>query len=230
MTPIVSKKVLVQFVNIQEDDDRFDKVLEMLAGVVSGMVQDFLGRKLEAVTRVEYARSYSSDSSTNPGDDQLILLNSYPIGSTPALVLKYSDSLSWDTSAPLVEGVDYMVDSEAGLIRVFPASGKGFSSRVFKNHPMGFQVTHKSGYDLVTAKWPYLNVPQDMMTAAALQTAFYFHAHTHGSLGFDNAGGDSKESSSKSKLDDPQRTNLLPEVRAMLTQFKKTPGMIGVRK
>lgn len=229
MVPIVSKKVLIQFVNLAEDDDRYDKVLEMLSGVTSKMVEDFLGRKLELVQRVEYARSYRADATTPRGDDQLIVLSATPVDPNANLDVRYSATLQWDLSPPMVEGKDFVVDRELGEIRVFPANTSSFIGKVIEPHPIGFRVTHTSGYKKVAAKWAYLEVPSEVMTATALQVAFFFNAHTRGSIGLETSGGDSSSSKKDQLSADLDKVKLLPEVRAMLAPFAKST-VVGYRK
>lgn len=230
MVPIVSKKVLVQFVNLSEDDDRYDKLLEMLTGVTSKMVEEFLGRSLEFTERVEYHRSYQADSTTPKGDDQLILLKAFPVDAESVLDVRYSATLQWDQTPPLLEGKDFIVDRELGEIRVFPANNQAvFISRNVEAHPMGFRVKHFSGYKKVVSKWSYLDVPSEMMTAAAMQVSFFFNSHTRGSVGLETSGGDNPNAKKDKLTDSPDKLRLLPEVRAMLTPFARNK-VIGERK
>ena len=114
--PLVSKKVLYTFTNIQDGDDRFDKILEMFAVTASAMVEDYLRRSLGVVEVVQYARSheYSPVTGSLSGDEQIVYLDMFPVATDKPFVVGYSPVREWD-STTLVELQDYVLDSSKGM-------------------------------------------------------------------------------------------------------------------
>lgn len=234
-TSLVSRQELVRFVNISEDDARYDSVLESFAVMSSTLIESFLGRGLEYGRRVEYHRSYLSFA----GDDlaQVIWLGAYPVDKGEGVEIRFSPSLSWDAGILLVEHNHFwMVDEEGVLNIMSPASGQGSlvmaQGSHYGNHPAGFRVTYTGGYKHtgeVNPSWDYLAVPPAMATAAAMQTAFYFNAHTKGALGLDTGSGDSASAQKTKPVGSDMEPwgGLIPEVRAALRPFVRKGSLVG---
>lgn len=229
---LVSKAMLVKFVNLRDDDDRYDSVLNNFAVMASELIEDYLGRSLEQLVRTEFKESYAS----YPGDTmaQLLWLDAYPVDTSLEPTVKYSNSLDHDGPAgrTLLNGKDFLVDPTKGIVRVFDVSLatalplSGGSS--FQSHPVGFKVIYKAGFPPITGTgWTYLDVPMGLATATAMQAAFYFHAHTRGSLGLDTAGGDSSNASKSKPGKTSEGENLIPEVRTALRPYLRKGSQLG---
>lgn len=236
-TSIVSKADLAGFVNISVSDVRFDEVLQSFAIMSSTLIESFLGRGLDSKVRTETFQSYRSYA----GDElaQVHWLSAYPVDPSASFTLRFSPTLEWDVGLLLVENNHFWMDREEGILNVVNPSGATVQSSLlpaggtfYGNHPAGFRVTYTGGYEESPdsdPEWPFLAVPKAMATAAAMQTAFYFNAHTKGSLGLDSSSGDSP-SAQKTK---PVGTNmepwggLIPEVRAALRPFVRRGSLMG---
>lgn len=218
-TSIVSKKVLATFVNVVEGDDRYDKLLELFAVTASEMVQDYLRRRLEEESIVQYVRSFDFSPSRMEPDVQIIFLNKFPVATTPAPVIRYSALRKWDEAEPLVEGVDYSIDYEMGIVTIYEAD------KEFKNNPSGFRVSFTGGYKKIDSKWDYLDAPIGMMTATAMQASYFFEAKTKGSLGLGTAGGDNPQAAKATVRGDKEA--LIPEARSALKPYIRREGLLG---
>lgn len=222
---LVSKRALAPHVNVNEDDGRFDKVLHSLAVTASSMIEEYLGRTLDAENRTEYLRSYAYGNphaqflTRSSGDVQTLWLEKYPISKTIPIQIIHSWNRDWSTATPLVEGIDYEVLHDKGVVRVFEVD------KPFWDSPAGFRVTYRGGYEPTPTGWGSLDVPVALATACAIQTAFMFSSYTRGSMGLDTAGSDDPKSSKATKISD--REALIAEVRGALKAFVRKAGSLG---
>lgn len=217
---LTSKAAVLRYVNLSEDDDRFDSVLLDFATMASELIESYLGRDLQAVERQEFRESQLSQQ--GEALPQILWMGAYPIQSTPAPSVLYSPQMGHDAANPLVENRDFVVDYAKGLVKIVPNTG------TYIDHPFGFKITYTGGYPLVSGSgWDYLDVPLGLATAAALQTAFFFNSHTRGSLGLDTVGGDNAGSQKTKGGKVAEGEFLIPEVRSALRPYFRKDSLLG---
>lgn len=76
MKALISKKKLKPFLNLDEDDDRYDAVIEALVLSVTASIEHYLDRSLE---RQEVSEYFSSSEIFDDKDISLIWLKNYPV-------------------------------------------------------------------------------------------------------------------------------------------------------
>lgn len=227
MTPAVSRRVLGEYVNLAPDDERYNLILSMMAESATQLAENYLGQRLEKVPRVEFFPSQASDSTMGLGDTQTLWVDAFPIDPV-GFTLSYSATLKWDFAIPLIEGMEFLIEAQKGLVHIYP----NLLKYALVDHPQGFRLTHSSGYEIVEAAgWAYMKTPTPITTAVALQAAFFFSSYSRGSMGLDTAGGD-KSTGGKSKPAkmDLDALGLIPEARTILRSLRRPLRQLGDRR
>lgn len=214
MTPLVSKKRLLRFVNLTEGDERYNDVLEWLVRAVSDKVQKSLNYKLEESQLEEW---FSSDGL---GDNQYLWLDSV-VDVTADFQVYYNTSRGGILNL-LTLDKDYYLDIKDSLVVIL-------SSEIYREDLRVFKVSYTGGYKKIVSKWDYLEVPDAVAMATCIHTAFLFNQFTRGSFGLTSIGGDDPSTSKMVKeiLDGQQ--DLISEAALLLEPFRSRKGIIGWR-
>lgn len=224
---LTSREVLGQFINLREDDDRYDQLLEYFVIQASELIEEYLGRGLEKKERTEFHQSKDSQ----PGDPipQHLWLDSFPLDLDEQFTVQYSNELNWDTQINLASDKYCQVDPDKGIVRIFTPLRSSINPEVFTDHMMGFKITYTGGYPVTnaTGAWIRLNVPSGLSTAAAMQAAFLFNSHSRGSIGLGTTGGDQSGAAKTKPTSSEERQALIPEVRTALRPYLRKGSLIG---
>jgi len=214
MTPLVSKKVLLRYTQIQPGDTRFDDVLESLVESVSEVVQLYLGACLERSALVELLPSRQVPE----GSFLYVWLKAAPVVDDQIpLVVSYRDSVG---GYQRLEERYYTVLKQEAVV-VLQAFG-GFSE-----NPVGLKVEYFGGYpSTVGMKWNYLEVPTAIATATAIQTAYLFNLYSRGSFGIETVTGDDAKAKKTVSIRSGE-VSLIPECQALLNLFRRNSGLVG---
>jgi len=210
MISLVSKNKLKRYLNIVEDDTRYDEIIKDLSVSITPLFEHYLNRELTKASVTEYFKSQN-------GIGTMCWLRRYPIDDTETITITQSDTYTWEEETDISS--ESLITHDTGIIRIF--------GEEYTDNPIGIKIQYTGGYDEVAERWSYLNVPEAISTAAALQTAYIFETYTKGSLGImTNHGDDIKATKSQNYLND-QETTLIPEVITFLRPFKRRGPLIG---
>lgn len=234
MTALVSRDVLLGFVNVLSTDTRYDVLLQALVEGLTSPIEDYIGRKLELTEVTEYFPSNEAHNETSIYEQQIFFLKRLPVDEDETVTIQYSDTNKWGESDALVEGTDFLLDREDGVLRIFVPPRVNYtpptiSTSRYTTHPAGFRVIYSGGYRRKSSTpWSYLDVPKAIETAAAIQASIVFNSTTRGSLGLETVGGDNSDAMKKEFRE--KRVELSPEVRMYLRPYVARGALAGRRK
>lgn len=217
MVALASKNQLKLFLNLHDDDDRYDEVVQNLANSVTPLIEFYLGRKLEKKASVEYFPShYTEENSSSP---IFVWVKRYPIDEELSWAVTYCETYNRELESDVTDKV--FLDAEDGLIKVFAGEF------AYQDNNIGLKVTYTGGYTLIDARWPYLDVPIAIATAAAMQTAFLFDVYTKGSLGMATISGDPLATQKILRSQFDSATILIPEAVTLLRPYRRNGDLLG---
>jgi len=171
----------------QTDDDA---LIEQMIAAVSLRIERHLGRPVESAARTEYVDLCS-------GVDRYQLA-AYPVASIASV--KNSTTFAWASTTAKVEGTDYVVDPESGILRLLPAS-------VWFAGPEAMQVVYTGGIAANTAAvTSSTGLYQDLALACEYQVSDEYRRR-HGLSVSGESGSDT--------------VRLLPAVREMLEPYRR---------
>lgn len=125
-----------------------DALLAVLVSQASKMIETYTGRDFTAVT-------YTDELYNGNGGPKLYLKN-YPIFSTPAIIIINYDPFTATDLYTYTVNLEYLVYGDEGYVHMWGGWVKGHQN---------YKITFKAGYT---------TVPEDIVLAANMLTAFIF--------------------------------------------------------
>ena len=180
---------------MEKVDSQHDRMLEIIIEGVSDVIQNHLNRYL---TKAEYTHYFEADGVRNK-----FYLPAYPIDLTEDFTVTVNDEEQTIND-------DYFVRENDGLIT--------FYSPPLYTEPKGVQVVWTGGYELIddsSDESGTLDVPDTIRLATYMQCSYmYKRRNDIGLFYFTLPNGRLRK--------DPKPRKLLPEVTAMLLNYRRT--------
>jgi len=217
MVALASKNQFKRFLNLHDDDDRYDEIVQNLANSVTPLVEFYLDRTLEKKETVEYLPSRYTEA--NSGTPIFLWVKRYPIDNNLSWSITYCNTYAKNLEIDVTDKV--FLNAEEGLFKVFA------DDITYQDYNVGLKVTYTGGYDLVDNRWPYLDVPIAIATASAMQTAFLFDVYTKGSLGMATTSGDPLATKKVLRSQFDNATTLIPEAVTLLRPYRRKGDLLG---
>jgi hypothetical protein len=182
----------------------FDGVIADQIITASDLVRNFCRRKFDKLPYTEFFMTrddagFSVRTKERPIAAGSVVVHYDPIG-------RFSPNSF--TSSALVEGDDYTVDYENGIVTVL--AGVRF-------HRRGLRIAYTAGYDVDSSTPPIVQVPASIQTATAMQAFFTLRRIRNSQLGQDQQ---EKARQSLQKFTVSASSGLLSEVQGQLMRYR----------
>lgn len=209
MTPLVAKKVQMRFANLNEADNRWDDLLLRFARMVSDLVQVYLAAGLEEGEKTDVMHLLAMESE----EIRPYYLTSPVVDSSkPYHVYWRSVRGPWIE----IEPTEYERDDTTGTLYLY-------GNEAFSENIRGLKVQYTGGFKKVNAVvgWDYLEVPEPISTAAAIQAAYFLTLFQRNGFGIKTITTDDTKVVKDSYGDDSSYV-LIDEVRRILHHYVRT--------
>lgn len=218
---LISREDLLPYVNVNDDDDKWDTLLEAMVIAATEILEDYCGTGFNLEESTEYFESYQTDPSDS--EPQYLWLVKAPVSEDVAVQVYYDPARVWATALATDK---YFVDATRGVVQVYsnsgvPASGVStpFGGSAYLNAQPGFKVIYEGGYESKHADpWDYLDVPKTIQAACGLQTSYMFRASTQDASGLVNMSGDLGSTQKKLPLGNKD-FQVVDEAKALLRRY-----------
>ncbi|MBI5192764.1 MAG: hypothetical protein HZA08_04900 [Nitrospirae bacterium] len=174
---------------MDKSDDAHDGLLSLIVEQISSRLESYMNRQLKKMSRTEYFT----------GGNRLYWLKAFPVDESQTLTVKV-DSITQTKDS------DYYLWPEIGEIE--------FTSSVPATKPRNIEVTYTGGYAELNG---VLQVPDDIMRACLMQSAFEFRRRKDIGLLTVTMPDGSVTTQSPAKL--------LKEVEESIKPYRRYPGI-----